>query len=203
MHKPLSETAHDVLLETARRAIAHGLETGKPLEIDARNFSVEVQRVQASFVTLMQRGELRGCIGGLEARMPLVEDVALHAFQAAFRDPRFSPLAPHELPDLEISISVLNPPERLPSLSEAELLRTLRPGQDGLILEEGHHYATFLPSVWENLRSPHDFLNHLKLKAGLPIDYWSPSLHFSRYTAESISQRKTNPQRNDTKVRYT
>lgn len=193
IQKPLSETSRNFLLETAHKAIAHGLETGMPLEIDAHNFPPEVQRTQASFVTLMQHGTLRGCIGGLEARMPLVEDVALHAFQAAFRDPRFAPLAAHELSDLEISISVLNPAEPLPPMSESELLRTLRPGQDGLILAEGHHYGTFLPSVWESLRSPRDFLNHLKRKAGLPMDYWSPSLRFSRYTVESIPPRESNP----------
>ena len=199
----LSENSRNLLREIARQSITHGLEHGVPLAINAKNFPPELQRVQSSFVTLMLQHELRGCIGGLEARMPLIEDVALHAFQAAFRDPRFSPLTPEEFSQLEISISILNPAEALLTMPEAELLRTLRPGQDGLILEDGNRYGTFLPSVWESLRTPEEFLNHLKRKAGLPMDYWSPTLRFSRYTVESIPHRSTSTQADPTPKRDT
>lgn len=191
--QPLSEATRQRLREIAHESIAQGFARGAALAVDARNFPSELQCVRSSFVTLTLHGELRGCIGGLEARLPLVEDVALHAFQAAFRDPRFAPLAQQEFPELEISISVLNPAESLPPMSEAELLQTLRPGVDGLILDDGHHYGTFLPSVWESLRTPREFLNHLKRKAGLPMDSWSPALRFSRYTVESIPPRSERP----------
>ncbi len=198
MHTPqtsplLSEDSRRRLREIAHESIAQGLASDAPLAIDARDFPSELQCKRASFVTLTLNENLRGCIGGLEARMPLVEDVAYHAFQAAFRDPRFAPLTDEEFSKVEISISILNPAEPLPPMSEAELLQTLRPGVDGLILDEGHHCGTFLPSVWESLHTPREFLNHLKRKAGLPMDFWSPTLRFARYTVESIPAHDAEP----------
>ena len=70
--------------------------------------------------------------------------------------------------------------------SEADLLAQLRPGVDGLILEDGPHRATFLPDVWSELPSPGDFVLHLKRKAGMRDHYWSPSLRAQRYTTRSI-----------------
>ena len=115
-----------------------------------------------------------------------MEDVAENAFAAAFRDPRFPPLRPDEYPRLEYHISILNPPEPMTVTSEADLLQQLRPGVDGLVLIEGARRATFLPSVWEQLPDPRQFLAHLKMKAGLPADYWSDSLRFERYTVEEF-----------------
>jgi AmmeMemoRadiSam system protein A len=130
---------------------------------------------------------LRGCIGHLEATLPLVEDVAENAFSAAFRDPRFPALRDTEYAALELHISVLTPAEPLDCNSESDLLRQMRPYQDGLILAEGLRRGTFLPSVWEQLPEPREFLRHLKRKAGLPDDYWSPSLQIYRYETESFS----------------
>ena len=70
--------------------------------------------------------------------------------------------------------------------SESDLIHQLKPGVDGLILTEGDHRGTFLPSVWERGLDAQTFLNHLKLKAGLPEDYWSDTLKVQRYTVESI-----------------
>jgi len=176
-----------VLLETARRSIAHGLETGRPLKVDPRDYDPELQRLRATFVTLNKEGELRGCIGHLEAVQPLIADVAENAFNAAFRDPRFPPLSAAEFDRIEIHISVLSPPEPMSFTSEADLLRQIRPGIDGLILEEGPYRGTFLPSVWEQLPEPERFLTHLKMKAGLPPNHWSDHLKVYRYTTESFS----------------
>ncbi len=129
---------------------------------------------------------MRGCIGSLEARRPLVEDIAHNAHAAAFHDPRFPPLSPAELADLTIHIAILQPAEALAFHSEAELLAQLRPGIDGLILQDGAHRATFLPAVWEGLPEPRQFLNELKRKAGLRMDYWSDSIQAWRYTTESF-----------------
>jgi hypothetical protein len=183
----LSPRDRETLLEIARRSIRHGLEQGVALKIQADDFEQPLRAVRASFVTLNRHNTLRGCIGHLEAVLPLVEDVAENAFAAAFRDPRFPHLSEQEFDDLELHISVLTPAEALPCESEADLLRRMRPYKDGLILAEGIHRGTFLPSVWEQLPEPKDFLNHLKRKAGLPDDYWSSSLRVYRYETESFS----------------
>ena len=103
--------------------------------------------------------------------------------------PRFQPVSASEFGDLEIHISVLSPPEPMIFTSEADLLRQIRPGIDGLILEDGAYRGTFLPSVWEQLPDPAQFLAHLKMKAGLPPNYWSDTLKVSRYTTESFSEQ--------------
>ena len=174
------------LLRLARASIQNGLETGKPLRINRQDFSPELLEHRATFVTLEKNSQLRGCIGMLEAIRPLAEDIAENAFSAAFRDPRFPPLEDHELADLNIHLSILSPSESLSFLSEQDLIAQLRPGTDGLILEDKGHRGTFLPSVWTSLPNPRQFLQHLKQKAGLPADYWSESLKISRYTAEYI-----------------
>lgn len=174
------------LLDTARLSIRHGLDRGGPLPVRADDFDTPLRAERACFVTLYLNGVLRGCIGHLEATQPLVEDVADNAFSAAFRDPRFPPLTEQEFDALEIHISVLSPAEPLPCESESELLQKLRPHRDGLILTEGAHRGTFLPSVWEQLTEPKEFLRHLKRKAGLPDDYWSPELEVLRYETESF-----------------
>lgn len=141
----------------------------------------ELAKLAASFVTLTQKGQLRGCIGSLEARRPLATDIAENAFAAAFSDPRFPPLRRPELEHTRIEVSLLDTPEPIEFADETEALGQLCPGVDGLILNCGHHRATFLPQVWESLPTPRLFLEQLKLKAGLPGDFWSPSLRLSRY----------------------
>ncbi len=176
------------LLAVARASIRHGLDTGRPLNVDVQAFDPALRRNRASFVTLNERGELRGCIGSLEAYRPLVADVAENAYNAAFRDPRFPPVTPDEFDALRIHVSVLSEPEPMDFTDEADLLAQIRPGVDGLILEDRGCRGTFLPSVWEQLPDKREFLTHLKLKAGLPPNYWSPTLRVWRYTTESFSE---------------
>lgn len=173
------------LLEYARRAIERGL-VGERLKVQVKEFSATLQAPGASFVTLKVERELRGCIGTLEAQRPLIADVVSNAWSAAFRDPRFPALTHAEFRLLDVHISVLSEPQPLAVRSEAELLAQLRPGIDGLVLEEGYHRGTFLPAVWEQLAEPREFVRHLKRKAGLPADYWSPALRVSRYTVVSV-----------------
>ncbi len=175
------------LLAVARASVAHGLAHARPLSVDAAALSPALRAAGASFVTLRARGgALRGCIGSLEATRPLAADVAENAYRAAFHDPRFAPLAAGELPGLRIHLSILSAPEPLPATCEADLLARLRPGVDGLVLEDGFARATFLPDVWEQLPTPREFVRRLKQKAGLPSDHWSSTLRFQRYTARSI-----------------
>ena len=112
-----------------------------------------------------------------------MQDVWQNAYNAAFRDPRFLPLTEEEFAQVQIEVSILTPALPLNISSEQQLLEKLRPGIDGVILEEGPHRATFLPAVWEVLPKAEDFLLHLKRKAGLPDDYWSPSVRILVYQA--------------------
>lgn len=174
------------LLGQARESILHGLAHGCPPRVDVGSYPEPLARPGASFVTLKRDGCLRGCIGSLEPRRPLVNDVSENAFAAAFRDPRFPPLAVTEFGDLGIQISVLGEPEPLDFADEEGLLAQLECGRHGLIIEEGGRRATFLPSVWESLPDPQRFLSQLKRKAGLPEGYWSDTLRASRYLVESF-----------------
>jgi AmmeMemoRadiSam system protein A len=136
----------------------------------------------ATFVTLRQDGELRGCVGSIRAYRPLGEDVVANARAAALYDSRFPPVVPAELPRITLEVSLLSPPVPLPAASEAEAIARLRPGVDGVILEDGPARATFLPQVWEQLPEPWRFLAFLKQKAGLPPEGWSPTLRLWTYT---------------------
>lgn len=182
----LCEEEHILLREIALEAIKFGLSQGNHLPVETSRYPKSLQNPGASFVTLNRQGQLRGCIGSLEAHQPLVNDVAYNAYAAAFSDPRFSPLTEDELHDLELYISVLTPAEPMSFDSEKDLLEQIRPGIDGLVLEDGYNRGTFLPAVWESLPDKTSFLQHLKRKAGLPPDYWSPTLKVSRYTTESF-----------------
>ena len=174
------------LLDVARRSIEYGVATGEMLQTDVGDFPAPLRELRATFVTLHRDAKLRGCMGTLDAYRPLVSDIAHNAHAAAFRDPRFPPLPEAELDDLEIHLSILSPLEPLPVADESDLLRKLRPGIDGLVLRDQTHRGTFLPSVWESLREPAEFVRHLKQKAGLPADDWSETWEILRYTVESI-----------------
>ena len=141
----------------------------------------ELTQNGATFVTLTQNGNLRGCIGSLEAYRPLALDVAENAIAAAFRDPRFPPLGPEELDFTRVEVSLLDVPKPMEFSDEADALARLRPGIDGLILAYGHRRATFLPQVWESLPDRQQFMAHLKMKAGLPADFWDDGITLSRY----------------------
>lgn len=171
----------------ARASIGHGLREGRPLPVDPESYAPELRAPAASFVTLRENGELRGCTGSLEPSQPLVVDVAENAFRSAFGDPRFPPLTARELEELSISVSVLSALEPIPAVSREELLARLRPGIDGLVLRDGNHAGTFLPSVWESLPDPEEFLDSLFRKSLLPPGHWSPTLRFERYTTRDAA----------------
>lgn len=183
----LSPAHRQQLLELAEWAIRRALQEGRCPAVAADEYPEPLRRPRASFVTLKRGGELRGCIGSLEGWRPMVVDVAENACAAALRDPRFPPLSETELDGLSIEISLLTLPEPLTVDSEQDLIDQLEPGRDGLVLREGWRRGTFLPVVWESLPEPHAFLAHLKMKAGLPPDYWSETIEFERYRTESFA----------------
>lgn len=184
---PLEPATRTALLRVARESIRRRFAQDDSLpKAGVRDPALQEHR--ATFVTLMQRHALRGCIGSLEAQRPLLRDVAHNARAAAFHDPRFSPIVPADLAATSIEISVLSRPEPFPVNDRAELLRRLEPARHGLILHEGSQRATFLPAVWGSLPEPEDFLDHLLHKAGLGRDHWSQTLRFFVYTTESFSE---------------
>lgn len=176
------------LLGIARHSIAQGFDTQRPLEPDPASLGGALAQKLGSFVTLMQHGTLRGCVGSIEPMFPLAQSVGIAAFNAAFRDLRFPPLARADMGQARIEIAVLSRPEPIDAGSNDELLAQLEPDADGLLLEETGYRATFLPKVWEKLADPAEFVSRLKAKAGLPDDYWSGSLRFFRYRAVSVSE---------------
>ena len=160
------------LLEIARQAIRSVVE-GVPLEtIDLAGLPMVLREEGVSFVTLTIAGQLRGCIGALEAYQPLALDVQEHAVAAATEDYRFPPVGREELPLIEIEISRLTPMRALDYSGSQDLLDKLRPGVDGVVIRDGMRRATFLPQVWEKVTSKEEFLDHLCLKMGARPNLW-------------------------------
>ena len=174
------------LLGIAARSIRHGITHGKGCDVDLDRLPPALRERRATFVTLESGGRLRGCVGSLQATRPLAEDVAHNAYAAAFADPRFSPVEEGDVAGLGIKISVLSSPVPMQVESEADLVARLRPGVDGLIIQDGEKRATYLPSVWRGIPEPARFVRELARKAGWPAGYWSESARAWRYTTEEF-----------------
>jgi len=178
------------LIELAAASIEHGLVHGREGRFDAHDLPHELREPRATFVTLSTASAgLRGCRGVVEACRGLAHDVWANAFASAFDDPRFQPLDAREFDQLDIEISILSPPEPLVVANEQALLRTLVPHRDGVVLAWRNRRATFLPKVWEMLPDPGDFIVQLKLKAGLPTDFWADDVLVHRYRSDIVSGR--------------
>jgi len=176
-----------LLLTAARDAIRDRMAGTGASAPDAGGLPHGLNAPGASFVTLTVDRGLRGCIGSIMATRPLVADVWNNARAAAFEDPRFPPLGEFELRRAALEIAVLGPLEPVSVASEAELLESLRPGVDGLLIRHGAQRATFLPKVWDSLADPVEFLRHLKRKMGQPDDFWDAALVIERYETQEFS----------------
>jgi len=176
----------ETLLKLARSEI--GSKLGQPATTPAH--AGWLMEPGASFVTLTRQGELRGCIGTLEAHRPLGIDVRENAVAAAFRDPRFMPLSHAEFDEIRVEVSLLSPAQALAVADEATALAALRPNVDGVVFEYRHFRSTFLPQVWEQLPEPAEFMAHLKRKAGLPMDFWAEDVRLSRYTVSKWKESR-------------
>ena len=180
----MNEDRGPVLLALARAAIASAL--GQTLCVDQS--APWLRAKGACFVTLTKSGELRGCVGGLEPRHSLLEAVTAIARAAAFDDPRFPPLDVSELESTRISVSLLSALESLPACSEEEALCRIRPYVDGLLLECGRRRARGGVPPRPAGEKSRDLLGHLKLKAGLPDDFWSDEIRLYRYQVSKWSE---------------
>ncbi|NOY66360.1 MAG: AmmeMemoRadiSam system protein A [Gammaproteobacteria bacterium] len=176
----------NIILTTAKKSIAYGLKHHSRTTLDHKNIPAALLENGACFVTLEIHQQLRGCIGNLEAFQPLIDDISHNAYSAAFSDPRFPAVTDKEFKQLSIHVSILSPATAIQFNNEQDLIASIKPGIDGLILEDNGRRGTFLPSVWESLPEPEDFLRHLKLKAGLTESHWSDSIKVSRYQTEMI-----------------
>lgn len=182
------DTLGTALLIRARNAIAGEFGAAAQAEPD----HPALAQPGATFVTLTQGGQLRGCIGSLEAWRPLDTDVSENARAAAFRDPRFAPLTRDEFSRTRVEVSLLTSAVPMNFTDEADAIHQLRPGSDGVILECQGRRGTFLPQVWEGLPEPRQFLNHLKQKAGFAADFWSPEVNLYRYEVQKWKEPEKN-----------
>jgi len=183
----------DTLIALARHAIAAnpGIE-GKEAAVDETDISDAgwLQEATATFVTLTMHSQLRGCIGSLEAHRPLIEDVQANAVAAAFHDPRFAPLDRDEYGDVKIEVSVLSALEPIHAHNENIALSRISRDIDGVVFKYGAHQATFLPQVWDQLPDPQQFMEHLKLKAGLSADFWHPEVLLYKYQVSKYREQE-------------
>ena len=171
----------------ARTAILVRLTQPGNFEIKLDQYNPSLRRRLASFVTLKLKGRLRGCIGSLVAERELLVDVAHNAIAAALQDRRFQPLTLEEYRQTDLHISVLSPPYEVDVKTREELVARLRPGIDGLILQQEGRQATYLPSVLEQIPDPEEFVSELRVKAGLARTGWSEQMKVSFYTTEEFS----------------
>lgn len=176
------------LIEIANQSIDNGLWHVDAPEIDASRYQGILIEPLGTFVTLTRNGQLRGCMGRIETADPLIQSVSDCAFNAAFRDPRFTKLTKSERPLVAIEISILSQLVPVTASDRSALLARLTPGEDGLMLEYDSHRATFLPQVWKQLPDPEVFLQQLLLKAGLERDFWSDSIQWYRYGSYSFGE---------------
>lgn len=190
METRLTQEEKQTLLRLARQALEIGVRGDTPVPARFSELSPALQANGATFVTLTRHGELRGCIGTLEAHQPLAQDVQEHAVAAALNDYRFPSVTPAELDEIEIEVSRLTPPKPLNYTSTEDLLAKLRPGIDGVTLrDKSGRRATFLPQVWQQLPDKEQFLSHLCQKMGASPDAWrSGSLAVETYQVEEFHE---------------
>ena len=177
----LSPAQQQRLLSVARGAIEEYVRTGRRIEIEESDPAL--LRPGAAFVTLRERGELRGCIGILEARAPLIETVRDRAIMAATSDPRFPPVGTEELPELEVEVSVLSPLRKVASADEIDI------SKHGIVVQAGQQSGVFLPQVAQETGwSREVLLGHLcRDKAGLPSDTWKRGANLYVFTVQAFS----------------
>jgi AmmeMemoRadiSam system protein A len=185
----LSNNEKTFLLRIAREALRLGVR-GEPLpELNLDSLQPKLAQPGASFVTLTKKHELRGCIGSLEATMPLAEDVRVHTIAAALEDYRFPPVVESELPSISIEISILTSPIRIYANDPQEILSKIRPGIDGVMIKQGMRRATFLPQVWEKVPEIRIFMGMLCRKMGAASDCWqSGNVEIFTYQVEKFEE---------------
>lgn len=187
--EPLSEKEKTLLLRIARESLKLGVRGEALPDLDLQSLPPNLAQPGASFVTLTKKHELRGCIGSLEATMPLAEDVRAHTIAAALEDYRFPPVLEEEISSISIEISILSSPKRIIASHSEEILSKIRPGIDGVIIKQGIQRATFLPQVWEKVPEIKIFMGMLCRKMGAASDLWqSGNVEIFTYQVEKFEE---------------
>jgi AmmeMemoRadiSam system protein B/AmmeMemoRadiSam system protein A len=188
----LAPEESDFLLALARRTVeaaARGKPPPSPERLagaQGRSLGGRLSEPRGVFVTLTRKGRLRGCIGSLRAERPLAAAVVQNSLAAARHDPRFSPVAPDELAEITVEISILTPLRDVPGPGDIEL------GRHGILLSKGPARAVFLPQVaTEQGWDLNTTLDHLALKAGLPAGAWREGARFQVFEAEIHGEKET------------
>ncbi len=182
----LTDADRAALLRLARGVIAsyqknHRLPEAREI---LRRITPGLEQVAGGFVTLHKHGDLRGCIGEIRPERAIYRVVRDHALNAAFRDPRFPPLAPEELGEVDIEISVLTPPAPISSWRDIVI------GRHGVVLHKAGRSAVFLPQVApEQGWDVPTMLDYLAMKAGLPADAWREGAQFEVFEAIVFGER--------------
>jgi len=174
MRPNLSDDEGILLLKLARQSISQDL-SDRDNDIESlKNIMSQfvINEKRGIFVTLHLNKQLRGCIGNIEPVKTIYTGVLENAKQSAFHDTRFRPVTHEEFNDIHIEVSVLTKPKPISYTDTKDLLGKLNPFIDGVIVKKRYQSATFLPQVWEQLKDPYDFLNHLCSKAGLSSNEW-------------------------------
>lgn len=188
MQEYYSQAEKKLLLKIARDVVTARL-SGKAFSFDKLKISKKLKEKRAVFVTLTINGELRGCIGSLSPEEELFNAVVHNSSNAAFHDPRFSPLTKDELDNIKIEISVLTPMKRFDYKNVNNIIEFLNKNKPGVYIKKGYYSATYLPQVWEHFEKVEDFLSSLCEKAGLDSDAWkSGSLEVFSYNVEAFSE---------------
>lgn len=173
------------LLEIAKESLENYVKNGKRLTFSSND--PELNQNRGAFVSLTKNGELRGCIGRVVADTPLYQVISDMAIEAATGDPRFYPVKPEELKNIEIEISVLSPIEKINDINIIEA------GKHGIIIRKGFHSGLLLPQVateydWDRLT----FLEQTCQKAGLSKDAWKSGAEIFIFSAQVFSQKSLN-----------
>jgi AmmeMemoRadiSam system protein A len=185
----LDKNEQGILLGLARSAIRSELKASSVEDIPVDSALTSLNEARGCFVTLNKRGRLRGCIGNIDPSLPLLDAVQRNARNAAFHDPRFSPVNVDEMQQIDIEISILTPPEQLEFSDPEDLKRKLQPGKHGVIIHCKGRSAVFLPQVWKQLPDTEQFLKNLCIKCGLPEDSWqSPDMAVRVFEVEIFSE---------------
>jgi AmmeMemoRadiSam system protein A len=183
-----SDVDRALLLEIAREAIAAHVNRQSQSQSQSQSAirnpqSAILTRPGAVFVTIHKRGDLRGCIGQVESTEPLGQIVPRIAVAASSADPRFPPLSPDELNDVDLEISLLGP--LIPIAGPQDIVV----GRDGLVVEQGWHRGLLLPQVATEWKwDAETFLDHTCQKAGLPKDAWRRGAAMWRFEAEVFGE---------------
>ncbi len=182
-NKFIKENYSEIVLDLCKKAI-------KDKRFDASDIAYPqvFSEMGASFVTLEKNGRLRGCIGSVVAHRPLIQDIITNAKNSAYGDPRFNPVEKSEIKDLKIAVSILSAPKQMKFKDEEDLLNQIRKDVDGIIIKDGNYQAVYLPSVWEQLPDKREFLNTLKVKAGMSPNHFSKTFEAYRFETEYIKE---------------